>query len=283
MPPVRRLLGTLLPLAAILIALAAAAPAGAATPSASAAARCRGTIAVVGGKAACLKVGQRCKRRFHKAYLDAGFVCRRVGRRHHKHLKLRPASLAKRRHGEAIALPRTGRPTFKQSLWLFDKAIGSLPGVKTPRGAVGRDPDGTMAIKGVLRYEKRMSRKQQRVVDKALRFRDGTVVAPGQASTARTAALGNAEHVAAEAIKRLEGHGIVFKHQVRLHELSDNQGSNLAFTAAGWLLSGAKKTNYCEVSLRPKTVSGSDVRVQGTLTHELMHCASAEFSPTKEG
>src|SRR3954454_4204825 len=287
MPPLRRLVATFLPLAALAVALLTAAPAGAATPPASAAARCHGTVAVVHDKAACLKVGQRCKRRFRKDYLDAGYVCRKHVRRvrHHRRrsYRLRPASLAKRRHGEAIALPQTGRPTYKQSLWLFDKAIGSLPGVKTPRGAVGRDPDGTMAIKGVLRYEKPLRRRQQRVVDKALRFRGGTVVAPGQASAARTSALDNAELVAEEAIKRLEGHGIVFKHQVRLHELSDNQGSNLAFTAAGWLLSGAKKTNYCEVSLRPKTVSGSDVRVQGTLTHELMHCASAEFSPTKEG
>ena len=284
MPPVRRLLGTLLPIVALLVALATATSASAATPSASVAAkRCRGTNAVVGGKAACLKVGQRCKRSHRRDYLAAGYVCRRVGRRHHKHLKLRPASYAKRRHGLTIVLPKTGRPTYKQSLWLFDKAVAPLPGVKTPRGAVGRDPDGTMAIKGVLRYEKRLTRKQRRVVDKALRFHGGTVVTPGQASAARTSALGDAEAIAAEAVVRLQGHGIVFKHPVRLHALSDNQGSELAHTAAAWLLTGAKKTNYCEVSLRPKALNGSVVIQRETITHELMHCASAEFSPTKEG
>src|SRR4051812_43608947 len=140
MLPLRRLLATLLPLAVLTVALLAAAPAGAASPAASAAARCRGTIAVVNDKPACLKVGQRCKRRFRKDYLGAGYVCHRTVRRvrHHRRrsYRLRPASLAKRRQGEAIALPATARPTYKQSLWLFDKAIGSLPGVKTPRGAV---------------------------------------------------------------------------------------------------------------------------------------------------
>lgn len=260
----------LLPVALLLLALAAAAPATAATGAAPARAakakRCHGARAVVGGKRTCLRRNRRCRAAFRDDYLLAGFVCVRRRVHHHRRLVLRRASRRAVRQGRVITLPRSGRPTFHQALWLFDTLVHPLPGVRTPRGAVGRAQDGTIALQWAWHYRKRLTRAQRRVVDRELR--------PAHASAAKTDPFAQ---IVADALPRLQAHGVKFTHPVIVQQEKKPNGTAGADAWPQWL---AKEGNACRVRVFPNGRAAALPERRMIVLHELMHCAMAELSPT---
>ena len=277
------------PLRLVLLAaaLSAAAGSGAAVadaapgPGATTAARCHGTKAVVGAHRACLRPGRRCSPARRADYALAGYRCvRRRVHRHRRHV-LRRASARTRRAGRAIDLPGSGRPTFRQALWWFDATVHALPGVRTPRGAVaGRQQDGTAAIKSLDLYRRRLTRAQRRALRIALRpGKTIATIAPGAAVVARAAApppaLGDLPAILAEAVRRLRGHGMVFRHGISLSTLGTNASDEDAHTEAQWLTGGG---HDCAISFRPSGVAGNVFVRRTLMLHELMHCAAAEQS-----
>jgi hypothetical protein len=251
--------------------------------------------AAIGGKFTCLRVGAKCQTRNRKAYTAADLVCVRTRRRGRR---LRPASLAAQRHGEVLALGPSGVPTYTQALWEFDQTIARLPGVHPPRGAVGREFDATPAIQDLIGFESRLTPAQRAVLNRVLNAPTtpiGSVDPTAPTSAAAAAVLSARQGAAApgrvaaspanqamldEAVSRLQAHGVMFKHQIILdaHTANDAAG-DLADTEAHWL---RKDGDTCEVSFFPDGLGKDLATIRVTLVHELMHCATAELSPTRK-
>jgi hypothetical protein len=252
------------------------------TTTSAKASSCHGKPSFVNGKRTCLHLGQRCKRAYRSDYLLAGLDCVREGR----HRVLRRASLRALRRGRVLDLPVSGRPTFRQALWDFDATVHPLPGVNVPRGAVGVDRSGTSAIKSLIFYKRRLKPRQRAILRSVLRPQRGAVLINPSAPTASiasvptagaSAGLGDLPTIAAEAVGRLQAHGMVFTHQISLSVLRQEAGDELAHTEATWLEGTG---SVCAISVRP---SGTRISLFGRRTmvlHELMHCASAEQCPT---
>jgi hypothetical protein len=259
----------------------AAAPGAPAPPAARAhaAAKCRGTKAAVGGNVKCLHIGDTCQKRHAREYLLADLVCTRTGRGGHRKLRLRHAGYAQARQGRVLELGRSGKPTFTQALWYFDQTIAHLPGVKVPRGAVGRDSSGTSALKSLYPFRDRLTKAQRKVLDAALqpvgaplaRFDPGATPA-----RARAADVSGLTATLSEAVTRLRSHGVLFVHPIALYDLTGTVGkTELARTGARWLFKN--KGNECAVMLAPKLLTQDIVGQRQTILHELMHCASGEL------
>jgi hypothetical protein len=258
----------------------------AASGAASRAGRQCATPGFVAGHVTCLRVGQRCKSKYRKAYLEAGFVCRKVGRKRQKKYSLSAAGYAQRRGGEVLDLQPSGRPTFKQALWYFDHNVAPLPGVKTPKGAIGRDGSAGGAIRSLDLYRKRLTKAQRRVLDRALNSgrRVATVDPDGNrvdGATARAAAgPSDMPAVLAEAVQRLRAHGVRFKHPLSYAEYAHNDAAgDLADTLGEWLY---HRGNDCSVTFYPDGYNESLTDRRVTMIHELMHCAMFEASANRQ-
>jgi hypothetical protein len=296
-------LGLLVPAGAIAAARNGAAPGqtslfGSVTPPAQAAAKCRGAQAVVGGVVKCVRVGDKCQKRYARQYLVADLVCARVGKRGHKQLRLRKANYAEARQGRIIDIGSNGRLTLQQAKWYFDQTVAHLPGVKVPRGAVGRDSLGTDAIKSLDLYRNRLTAAQLKVLDAvivpagkpvAVVNPDGSIASThGPAVRARRAiALSALSGTLSEAVMRLRQHGVFFKHPIAVSELTkkadpDDDGETVAL----WLFkkkNGQPRGSECSVELDPALLSRSIAEIRETLVHELMHCAAGEQVSSEQG
>ena len=266
-----------LPLFATIVLVCAAAPS---TASAKAGG-CRGIRATVGGKATCVRVGQRCRHAQRSDYLMVGLDCVRKRGRY----VFARASLAAVRQGRVIALPRSGRPTFQQALWWFDRTVAPLPGVRVPRGAVGTDHSGTAAITALSRYTSRLSSRQRAVLNRLLRPHPAVTIDPSAPDIARArvaaspAGLGDFPAIVAEALVRLKAHGVIFHHAISLEmQSTDNNKADHANTLPTWLLGTG---SVCAISFFPKGVGQSVFVRRQVVVHELMHCASFEYSPSR--
>lgn len=258
-----------------LVGMLATAPA----PAAAKAKRCRGTEAYVGTGVRCLKPGTRCKRSLRADYRRAGFRCVRRRIHHHRRHVLRRLGQRALRDGRVLALGPSGRPTFRQALWNFDTTVAPLPGVRTPKGAVGRETSGTGAIKSLDAYSKRLSRGQRRVLRRILRPRGRPVVLGAPAArTAKNPPLGDTQKIVEDAVTRLNGHGITFKHQIALYTAPNHDATEYAHTEAQWL---EKSGKYCAITFHPNGLNAGLSLRQRAAVHELMHCAMAELSKNK--
>jgi hypothetical protein len=258
---------------AIVVTLALASSAAAAVDSSAATARaCSGTVGTVNGARTCLRLGRRCSRAYRADYLSAGRDCVRNRGRY----VLRRASPAALRQGRVLALPRSGLPTFNQALWEFDQTVAPLPGVRVPRGAVGREASGTAAIAALDRYRRRLTRRQRAVFNRALRPAGPSVtISPtgGPARAHGAVGLGDLPAITIEALARLRAHGIVFTHPIKLTLSSRNKGLERMNTLAQWLY---KLGSACAIEVRPSGARASLILRRRFLLHELMHCAAAE-------
>lgn len=279
-------LGLALPASAMAAPGAGSAPsqravlAQAGAPAATTAAKCRGAQAVVGGAVKCVRVGDKCQKQDAAQYRVAGLVCARVGKR----LRLRRASPAQARGGEVVALNSKGKLTFKQAKWYFSQTVAHLPGVKVPRGAVGKDVSGTDAIKSLLLFAKRLTPAQRRVAYHAMApsGRPLAKVDPAKLGTmAQAADVSGLSGMLSEAVLRLRQHGVLFKHPIAIYEIENRSGTELAATGANWLFPNVH-SNECAVHLEPNGLSKGIVSLRQTLLHELMHCASGELVPNKK-
>jgi hypothetical protein len=164
-------------------------------------------------------------------------------------------------------------------------AVQHLPGVRVPAGAVGADRYGTAAIKSLESYASRLSAAQRRILRAVLTPHPGLTVDPAGglavsagARSAKSTALTAFAPILLEAIKRLEAHGMVFKHKITLDLESSNASGDLAYTVATWL-DGVG--SVCAITFTPSGVALDLFGRRSVMLHELMHCAAAEQAPSK--
>lgn len=234
------------------------------------------------GETRCLQLKQTCDPAFRGDYLLAGLDCVRS----HGKRRLARASDATLRGGGLIALPASGRPTFSQALQLFDKVVAHLPGVKQRRGVVGKTTSGTIAVEWLELYKKRLSPAQRAVLRKVVTPSGKAVTieipAPqpahktASAPTARASALTLNQFAAItrEAVARLEGHGLAFKHPISVRFASKGPQGTFAISSPGWL-EGTSKA--CDLTVYPLGRNGPLVDVRSTAAHELIHCAESDM------
>ena len=155
-------------LAAALIALLGATLAVGHSQGAPAKKKC--TKAIVDGKQVCLKVGQKCKKKFQEDYVRAGLSC--------KGNRLRKASIKELRGPEPLLIEPNGQLSVDTALAGFDTAIAPLPGVDPKRGEVGTVGDPTSVINTLEASESELTAAQRQVVDTATTPAPGAVVLP---------------------------------------------------------------------------------------------------------
>jgi hypothetical protein len=232
----------------------------------------RAKCVYVAGEQTCLKAGQRCKPRLRRDYLTAGFECRR--RRGKPVLvKAREAAL---RQGRFVHLQPNGYPSFRTALQAFDKVVADLPGVRQKRGLVGEAPDATPAVLWLEHYAKRLTRGQRTVLRRASS-------PPSNAIAAQTTPEQIAFHTFLQnGQAHLEAHGLRFNHPVeevylKEKELGPNDFKNRAWVNAAFLAGGTS----CKVTVPPDALKAPEADLRDVATHELAHCAQAEFAATK--
>lgn len=165
-------------------AASAAPPAGQATAVETA--TC--TRTVVNGKVTCVRVGQRCVRRYQKDYLRAGLSCLK-GRR------LGAASPRQIRGPEPYVVSPNGQMSFATALAVFDRAVADLPGVAARPGEVGAVEDATGAIAVISANRQRLTPAQSGVFELMTTPAPDAVIIPADGSPAvppATSALGDA-------------------------------------------------------------------------------------------
>ena len=280
----RRALGLLVLALALVLALPAAASAAETKRKPRCAER-----AVVKGKRVCLKLNTRCDRRARSDYLRVGLDCVRRGG-----YRLVRASAAAKRRGRVIALPTSGIPTFRQALYLFDSQVAALPGVRTPKGAVGRSTSTTFALASLRLDRNRLTPAQRRVFDAALKPSGATVTVEIDengdpvAAAARTASRGRPrahasalqdemEAIVREAVPRLRAKGLRLSHGVEISiEGAAPNGTTLAGAYPTWLDPLFLGSNACLVKTYTGTNLSGTARRRQILLHELTHCAQFE-------
>ncbi len=96
---------------------------------------------VVGGKHACLRTGDKCKKAFQDDYISVGLQCKKK--------RLRKASIKQLRGGQPLLLSDNGYLSFKTALAAFDSQVADLPGVKPKPGEVGKVTEATYVIERI--------------------------------------------------------------------------------------------------------------------------------------
>jgi hypothetical protein len=252
----------------LLVLLPAAAGAQPSPPAPGAHAAQKRNCVYVNGTQQCLRARQRCQARHNSDYLLGGFTCRKR--------RLARASEAQLRQGRFVVLGRNGQPSFSTALQAFDKYF-DLPGVRQRRGAVGTTRSATAPIKWLMQYRKRLTRAQRRVLDRVRSGRGAQQVIMAGTARAAQADAGAILKMAGfldEAKRRLEAHGMPFRHPVRyLLGVPDPDPILLGWEFPDFQVGGTT----CDVSIPVSTLRIVDKEGPGTAVHELTHCAQDEF------
>jgi hypothetical protein len=242
-------------------------PASAAVPGATAAQK-RNCV-YVGEEQKCLRARQRCQAKFNSDYLLGGFTCRRR--------KLVRASESQLRQGRYVVLQRNGLPSFSTALQAFDQSVSDLPGVRRRRGVVGTSRSGTAALGWLIHYRKRLTRGQRRVLERVRTGKGARVIMEaGQPRAAQAdPLLLRWAGLLDEAKRRLEAHGMPFRHTIRyLLRVPESPAKDNAWTVAQWLYGGG---NTCDISIPNSSIARIDEFGEALGLHELMHCVQAEY------
>jgi hypothetical protein len=248
---------------------ASASPGGASAAGAGATAAAKRCIrARLGVTRSCVRIGQRCNPQLRHAYLLAGLECRAR--------RLRRASVVALREGEPLRLDAHGRIPFAIALQAFNADVARLPGVKTPKGAVGRIPDPTSVIAALEAQRRRLTRAQRAVLDRVLRPNPAAVSAATPAEEQLYAGL------VGEAAARVRAHGYALNHKLALFfpDTAALPGGNkdvAAFTVPGWLYQTPGYTDTCLIYVTPLGLGGTLAGQRRLIAHEMFHCAQEEF------
>lgn len=252
--------------------------------------------AVVGGRKACLKVRQRCKKDLQSDYRAAGFNCRKG--------RLRRATLAQRRDGRPLLIGRNGQISLRTALAAFDETIAELPGVEARKGEIGRITDATFVVSRITSSLGKLTRAQRRAFtaattpsadasvipmgDEAAARARGTVASqPNRAASLRclppTSVIAEeqlARSALGDAKESLIRHGWRVPRPVKLCFLKDQGGEKndiLAFVTRADVPPGTSPT--CNMFVTRTGRGKPDDFMQFVYAHELAHCSqNALFS-----
>ncbi len=225
------------------------------------------TKAFVNGKPACLRTGERCRTRFEADYVLVDLSCRGG--------KLRRASLAQRRHDDPLLVQPNGEIGLPTALDAFDQTVADLPGVKAPKGEIGKLPDATFAIEEIAGHLDELTDEQRAIYTAAT---TPTSAAP----TAKRAPVTPEEQARDlqyidDARRVMAAHGYAFPRPITLSFPDDQAGHDsetLAYTGAGDIV-GSSST--CDIFLLPNGRAQSPDETRFTLSHETAHCAQHAF------
>lgn len=238
------------------------APAAAPGPAAAApSSTCRGTAAVVASKLTCLRERARCQPKLDRTYARYGYRCRKPKRRGAS-ARLTLGDPVKRRAGEPYAIRSDGTVDKQTALRLFSRAVGPLPGVEVPKGAIGKVRSASNAIRLIGRYRSSLTARQRAEVDRLLG--QGTPVA-------RTAAFDGkaARKELDDAVLALEmkygGAGALSLPTVLLTSPVRPPDDALAGTRSD-------EAGNCTITLYPRGQASSRSALRSTLVHEAFHC-----------
>ena len=228
------------------------------------------TLAVVAGKATCLKARMRCKRKLDRQYKAHGFRCRKPKRR--PRLSLGNAAL--RRGGAAVPSRPNGSITTSTALQAVERAIGPMPGVRVRRGAIGRLTSGTGPLRWLEAKRSRISAKQRAALD---RYRAELF----PEVTASSADLATARGYLDDALGRIGGHlGESLGHPATL-SFGAADGTAFAVTVTVRETGPDGKTrSHCKVSVTPAGRKLSDNELHSSLSHEAFHCFQDKWNAT---
>jgi hypothetical protein len=180
------------------------------------------------------------------------------------------ASRAQLRYGAVMRMNRNGVPSFKTVLQAFDTRVANLPGVKVPRGAVGKAEDVTSIIARLYANRRRLNRRQRAVLNRVLaRPRQSAVVGAGPA---QNPVLQQWTADLAEAGRRLRAHGLELPSRLvgGIKPYPDPKEGSVWGWADPSLIS---LLGTCRVYLTPTGVAAAPELRRATAIHELVHCA----------
>ena len=140
----------------------------AATRAPAAAKKC--AKAIVGGKHACLRKGDKCKKRYQDDYVRAGLACKKA--------RLRKASIKQLRGPEPLLIDKQGQLSVKTAMAGFDTAIAPLPGVKPKKGEVGAVKEATSVVNTLEASAKKLTSAQRNVLAAATTPAPDAIVVP---------------------------------------------------------------------------------------------------------
>lgn len=233
------------------------------------------TLALINGKAQCLRARARCRTKLDRQYRASGYRCRKGKRR--RGGKRRPARLtlgsaAKRRGPDVVAIRPNGSVGKQDALRAFERAIGPMPGVKVKRGEVGRITSGTGPYHWVKAHRGRLTAAQRRAFDdyRAKLF---------PAVSASSADAATAKTYLDQAVGRLAarlGEPLGVSTTVTL---GPPDGDALA-TAETVVAAGKK---VCHVSVTPLGLKESEQELRSALTHEAFHCFQEKWNESGYG
>ncbi len=261
--------------AALFAAVLMIAPAtgGAGSRTAAAAKKC--TKAIVNGRHACLRKGDKCKKAYQADYVDVGLSC--------KHKRLRKASIKELRGSQPLLLSDNGYLSLKTALAAFDSQIADLPGVKPKPGEVGNVTEATYVVDRIAADLDKLTPKQRAVYEQwTTPGPDALVIDPDNPrpslAHARRAPATPQELILADtymdnAIRVLKNHGYLPAKRITLTLLPDQgtgKPTDLGYVPPSDLAPGTSPT--CNVFLTLRGRGMSEVDKQFVLAHEAVHC-----------
>ncbi len=271
--------------AIVVVSVGAGSAAGGEARGGAAAQAKKCTKAIVNGRHACLRKGQRCKKAFQEDYVRAGLAC--------KGGRLRKASPKQLRGPEPLLIDDKGQISLRTALAGFDARIADLPGIKAKPGEIGPLADGTIVIDEIESNLDRLTTAQRAVYDSMTTpapDAEAVIVQPDGSITPRpTAGRGptqfermEAEKAAGDAIRVLRAHGFLLARPMKLTFLDDQGGKKedvLAFVTAADLPPATSP--YCNIFLTRLGRNQATPLKATTITHELVHCAQHTYYQSK--
>ena len=264
--------------AALFAAVLMIAPAsgGAGARTAASAKKC--TKAIVGGRHACLRKGDKCKKAYQDDYVAAGLSCKKG--------KLRKASIKERRGPQPLLIDDKGQISLQTALAGFDETVANLPGVKAKKGEIGTLDDATLLIDEIAANLSKLTPAQLEVytaattpaADALIIPPEGTATPPAARRARKLTEREEFELYLDEALAIMRNHGFALLRPIKLSLLTDQGGQKpnvLAYVDFGDI--GPNPTPYCNMFVTQFGRTKDADYKRTFITHELAHCAQHAF------
>ncbi len=261
------------------------------------------TKAVVDGRNACLRKGDKCKKRFQDDYVRAGLSCKKA--------RLRKASIKQLRGSEPLLVSKNGQLSTETALAAFNTAVAALPGVKPKPGEIGAVREASSVVNTLEASAAKLSPAQRKVLAAATTPAPDALVVPVDDAAAarpeppavasvRPAARGNndggvtvtngtfeeqleAVRSLRSAVTIMRAHGFVFHRPISVSFLTTTEiikgEPAYAYVSSSDLPPGTSPN--CNMFVTKDGREASAAVRQLVYAHELAHCAQHEFASTR--
>ncbi len=259
------------------------------------------TKAFVGGERVCLRIGDRCKKRFQDDYVFAGLSCVKG--------RVRRAGIAELRGEQPVLLDKQGQVPLKTALAAFDASVVDLPGVKAKKGEIGELTDASFVIGAIEESIDQLSPEQRAVVEAATTPAPGAAtlppegkarIEPRSAARSATAPRGGTGGItigagtlqeqtfALRSLQKardvMRGHGFTLLRPITVSFLDTTKiirgDPALAYVPYSDLPPAARSST-CNIFVTKEGRAESQASMLLVYAHELAHCAQHAFFSSK--